>query len=209
MSDAVNALGQIHCPPGRRPQVDAVADRGNGLPTGTPWANAIGVGRQCGCPRRRQGLAYARLPRPFVWGGHPPRARLRAATCGHPRASPRGRLVIELELAREWPSLGRSQRLHRIDARGMFPARVWGHPTHGSQPCRPGRAAQVWARVYGADSTTWRGAVPSLVEAEDLALDLLPGAVWPGRHQGLASLCCGSWPLTHHGPLQGTGPTSA
>ena len=42
-----------------------------------------------------------------------------------------------------------------------------------------------------------------------MALDVLPGDVLPGRHQGLLILCVGAWPLTHHGPLQDTGPTSA
>jgi hypothetical protein len=86
---------------------------------------------------------------------------------------------------------------------------VLGHPTHRSQPCIPGLASQVWALAYGSDITPWRGSVQSLVEAEDMALDVLPGDVLPGRHQGLAILCVGSWPLTHHGPFQGTGPTSA
>jgi hypothetical protein len=86
---------------------------------------------------------------------------------------------------------------------------VLGHPTPRSQPCIPGLAEQVLALGYGSDSTTWRGAVHALVEAEDMALDCLPGDVLPGRHQGLAILCVGSWPLTHHGTFQGTGPTSA
>jgi hypothetical protein len=42
-----------------------------------------------------------------------------------------------------------------------------------------------------------------------MALDFLPGDVLPGRHQGLAILCVGSWPLTHHYTFQDTGPTSA
>jgi hypothetical protein len=107
MIDAVKALGQINVQPVLRPTCDAVEDRGDGLPTGTTWAKAIGVGRPVGFPLRRQGLAYERLPRPFVWGRNPQRALRRAAPCGNPRASPRGRLVIELELAREWPALGR------------------------------------------------------------------------------------------------------
>jgi hypothetical protein len=39
-------------------------------------------------------------------------------------------------------------------------------------------------------------------------LDLLPGDVLPGRHQGL-TLCIGSSPLTHGFTFQNTGPTSA
>src|SRR5262245_18296649 len=86
---------------------------------------------------------------------------------------------------------------------------VLGHPTHREQPCIPGLAEQVLELAYGSDITTWRGSVHSLVEAEDMALDFLPGDVLPGRYQGLAILCVGSWPLTHHGTFQGTGPMSA
>jgi hypothetical protein len=206
---AVHALGTINLPPGLRPTCEAGEDRGAGLPTGTTWAQARGVGHQFGFPLRRQGLAYERRPRPFVGGGNPQRARLRAATCGHPRAAPRGRCAIALALARAWPALGREQRFHPSAAHGMFPALVLGPPTPRSQPCLPGLAEQVWALAYCADITTWRGSGPSLVEAEAMALDWLPGDVVPGRHQGLAILCVGSWPLPYHGTFQGTGPTSA
>jgi hypothetical protein len=87
MIDAVKALGNINFQHVLGPKFDAVEDRGDGIPTGTTWAKAIGEGRQFGFPLRLQGLAYERLPRPFVLGGNPQRALLRAATFGNPRAS--------------------------------------------------------------------------------------------------------------------------
>ena len=63
--------------------------------------------------------------------------------------------------------------------------------------------------MNSSDIFLLRGSVNPLLEAEDMALDVLPGDVLPGRHQGLALRCVGAWPLTHHGPFQGTGPTSA
>jgi hypothetical protein len=209
MLDAVITRGDIHVQPVLRPKFDAVEDRGDGIPTGTPWAKAIGVGRQFGFPLRLQGLAYKRLSRPFMLGWNPQRTLFRAAPFGNPRASKRGRLAIETELASELPSLGRWERFHPIDARRMCPAMVLGHPTHGSQSCIPGLAQQGLELAYGSDITTWRGSVHPLLEAEDMALDCLPGDVLPGRHQGLAILCVGSWPLTHHGTFQDIGPTSA
>jgi hypothetical protein len=58
------------------------------------------------------------------------------------------------------------------------------------------------------DLSMLRGSVHPLLEAEDLALDVLPGQVLPGHHQGLA-LCFGALPLTHRCTFQDTGPTSA
>ncbi len=207
--DAVKALGAINFQHVLRQKFDAVEDRGDGILTGTPWAKAVGVGRQFGFPLRLQGLAYQRLPRPFVLGGNPQRTLLRAATSGTPCALKRGRVAIETELASESPSLGRWERFDPFDARGVFPTIILGHSTHRSQPCRPGLAWQVLALAYCADIATWRGSVHSLVEADDMALDVLPGDVLPGRHQGPAILCVGSSPLTHHDPCQDTGPTSA
>ena len=209
MSDAVNTRRHIDLQQVLRSKFAAVEDRRDGIPAGTPWAEAIGVGRPCGFPLRLQGLAYERLPRPFRLGGHPERTLLRAAPCGNPWASQRGRLAIELERLREPPALRRGERSPPIAARGVLPTVVLGHPTHREQPGRPGRAQQVLELAYCADITTWRGSVPPLLEAADMALDLLPGDVWPGRHQGLTILWVGSWPLTHHGTVQDTGPTSA
>jgi hypothetical protein len=209
MIDAVKTLGDINFQHVLRPKLDAVEDRGDGIPTGTPWAKAIGVGRQFGFPLRLQGLAYERLPRPFVLGGNPQRTPLRAAAFGNPRASQRGCLAIETELASESPSVSRWERSHPIDARCVFPPIILGHPTHRDEPCIPGLAQQVLELAYCSDITTLRGSVHSLLEAEDMALDLLPGDVLPGRHQGLAILCVGSLPLTHHCTFQDTGPTSA
>jgi hypothetical protein len=107
MVDTVKTLSDINFQHVLRPKFDAVEDRGDGIPTGTPWAKAIGVGRQFGFPLRLQGLAYKRLPRPFVLGGNPKRTLFRAAPFGNPRASKRGRFAIEPELASELPSLGR------------------------------------------------------------------------------------------------------
>src|SRR5574341_2069604 len=53
-----------------------------------------------------------------------------------------------------------------------------------------------------------RGLVNPLLEAEDMALDFLPGDVLPGHHQG-GTLCFGALPLTHRFTFQDTGPTSA
>jgi hypothetical protein len=130
MINAVNTLGNSNVQHVLWPKFDAVEDRGDGLPTGTPWAKALGVGRQCGFPLRLQGLAYQRLPRPFVLGGNPQWTLFRAAPFGNPRVSQRGRVAIELELASELPSLGRWERFHPIDARGVCPAIVLGPPTH-------------------------------------------------------------------------------
>ena len=51
-------------------EFEAVQDRRDGIPTGTSWAKARGVRRQCGFPVGFQGLAYQRLPCPFVLGGN-------------------------------------------------------------------------------------------------------------------------------------------
>jgi hypothetical protein len=209
MVDAVNTRRPLNLQPVWRPKLDAVEDRGDGLPPGPPGAQAIGVGRQCGFPLRLQGLAYQRLPRPFMGGGNPERTLRRAAPLGKPCASQRGGLAMETELWREPPSLRRWERSHPLDARGVFPTVGLGHPPHRSQPCLPGLARPVLGRAYGVDLATWRGAGHALVEAEDRALDVLPGDVLPGRHQGLAILCVGLWPRTHDGPLQDTGLTSA
>jgi hypothetical protein len=209
MLAAVKTLRHLDLQYVLRSTFEAVEERRDGLPAGTPWAEALGVGRSLGCPLRRQGLAYERLPRPCMWGGHPERTLLRAAPCGPPWASQRGGFAIATKLWREPPSLRRWERSHPIEARGVLPTVVLGHPTHREQPCRPGLARQVWERAYGSDITPWRGSVPPLVEAEDMALDVLPGDVLPGRQQGFTILCVGAWPRTHHGPFQDTGPTSA
>jgi hypothetical protein len=209
MINAVETLRDINFQHVWRPKFDALKDRSDGIPTGTPWAKAIGVGRQFGFPLWLQSLAYERLPRPFVLGRNPKRTPLRAAPFGHPGASKRGSFVIETEHASESPSLGRWERFHPSDARGVFPPVVLGHPTHRSQPCIPGLTQQVLELTHCSDISTWRGSVHSLVEVEDISLDFLPGNIRPGRHQGLALLCVGSWPLTHHCTFQDTGPTSA
>jgi hypothetical protein len=178
-----------------------------------PHRNDLGASQRCGAPvwlptpaPRPGGRASAapvrvgwEAPAGVAQGGH-----VWAPTCGAA-----GRWAIALALARAWPALGREPRFHPSAGRGMFPALVLGPPTPRSQPCLPGRAEQVWELAYGADITTWRGSGPSLVEAEARALDCLPGDGVPGRHQGLAILGGGSWPLPHHGTFQGTGPTSA
>ncbi len=41
-----------------------------------------------------------------------------------------------------------------------------------------------------------------------MPVDVLPGNVLPGHHQGL-TLCLGTLPLTHGFTFQNTGPTSA
>jgi hypothetical protein len=128
MINAVNTRGDIHVQPVLRPKFEAVKDRRDGLPPGMPWAKAVGVGRQFGCPLRLQGLADQRLPRPFVLGGHPQRTLLGAAPFGNPCASKRGRCAIETELASELPALGREERCHPINARGVCPAMVLGSP---------------------------------------------------------------------------------
>ena len=140
MIDAGNTRGEINVQPVLRPTFHAVKDRRDGSPPGTTWTNARGVGRQCGCPLRLSGLADQRLPRPVVWGWHPQRTPLGAAACGHPRASTRGRVAIETERASPSPSWGREERVHPLDARGVLPTMVLGHPTHRSQPCLPGLA---------------------------------------------------------------------
>jgi hypothetical protein len=142
-------------------------------------------------------------------GGNPERTLLRATPFGNPCASQRGGFAIATKLLREPPSLRRLERSHLIDACGMFPAIVLGHPTHREQPCIPGLGQQVLELAYGSDITPLRGSVHPLLEAEDMALDFLPGDALPGRHQGLPILCVGSWPLTHHCTFQDTGPTSA
>ena len=56
-------------------------------------------------------------------------------------------------------------------------------------------------RVFGRS-------VNPLLETENMPVDVLPGHVLPGHHQGLA-LCFGALPLTHGFTCQDTGPTSA
>ena len=70
MIDAVKTLRNIDLPHVLGPKFHAVKDRRDGIPTGTTWAKAVGVGRQFGFPLRLQGLADQRLPRPFVEGGN-------------------------------------------------------------------------------------------------------------------------------------------
>jgi hypothetical protein len=90
----------------------------------------------------------------------------------------------------------------------MFATVLWAAPTHRQPPGRPRLHQPFLPLVCGADLSTWRGAVPPLVEAEALPLDCLPGDVVPGPRQG-AALCFGSSPLTPRFPLQEPGPTSA
>src|SRR5262245_37515274 len=104
MIDAVKTLRNIDLQHVLRSKFDAVEDRRDGIPAGTPWAEAIGVGRQFGFPLRLQGLAYERLPRPFMLGGNPERALLGAAPFGNPCASQQGGFAIETKLLREPPS---------------------------------------------------------------------------------------------------------
>jgi hypothetical protein len=117
MIHVVNTRGDLNVQHGLGPTCDAVEDRGDGIPTGTPWAKALGVGRQVGFPLRLQGLACTRRPRPFVLGGNPQRTLFRAAPCGNPRASQRGALALATELASEWPALRRGERCHPLEAR--------------------------------------------------------------------------------------------
>jgi hypothetical protein len=209
MLEAVNTLRHIDLQQVLGPTFDAVNDRRDGIPTRASWAKAIGVGRQFGFPRRFQGLADQRLPRPFLEGWHAQRPLFRAPACGYPGASKRGGCAVETPLVSEPYSLGRCERCHPIEARGVRSPVLLGDTTPRQPPGIPGLAQQVVELVYGSDLFTWRGSVRSFLEAEDMPLDLLPREVLPGHHQGLAILCVGSWPLTHGCPFPNTGPTSA
>jgi hypothetical protein len=48
MIDAVKTLGDINFQQVLRPKFNTLEDRRDGIPTGTTWAKAIGVGRQFG-----------------------------------------------------------------------------------------------------------------------------------------------------------------
>jgi hypothetical protein len=106
------------------------------------------------------------------------------------------------------PALGRGEGLGPIDPRGVFPPVVLGNTPHRSQSSIPGLHEQLLQLVDGSDIFPWRGSVNPLLEAEDMALHLLPRDALPGHLQGPAR-CCGTWPLTPGFPLQHTGPTSA
>src|SRR5262249_24300608 len=72
----------------------------------------------------------------------------------------------------------------------------------------PRRHQQLLKFACYSDTYLLRGSVNPFLEAEDMALELLPRTVLPGHHQGLV-LCFGAWPLTHGFTFQYTGPTSA
>src|SRR5215831_13179654 len=48
----------------------------------------------------------------------------------------------------------------------------------------------------------------AVIEAEDMPMNVLPGRVLPGHHQG-GTMCFGALPLTHRCTFQDTGPPSA
>ena len=85
---------------------------------------------------------------------------------------------------------------------------ILGHTTPRQQPCIPGLHPQCLPLACWADRSTLRGSVHPLLEAADVPMDLRPGDVLPGRHQG-RPLCVGSSPPPHGLTLQHTDPTSA
>src|SRR5258705_5904646 len=90
MIEAVKTRRDIHLQHVLRAVCDAVQDRRDGIPTGTSWAKSFGVRRQFGFPLGFQGLAYPRLPCPFVLGGNAERTVCRASALGYPWAPKRG-----------------------------------------------------------------------------------------------------------------------
>jgi hypothetical protein len=167
-------------------------DRGDGLPAGTSWTKSLSVGRPLRFPLGFQTLAYQGLSGSCMVGWHAERTLCRAPAFRNPRASQRGGLAGELPGASQPESLGRGERLRPLDPRCVLAAVVLAHTSHGYQPGVPGLAQQVWACVSRADMATVRGLVKTLLEAEAMPMDLLPGHGLPGRHQARAILGMGS-----------------
>jgi hypothetical protein len=190
--EAVKTRRDINLPHGLGAAFDAVKDRRDGLPTGTSWAKARGVRRQFGFPLGFQGLAYQRLPCPFVVGGNASRTFFRASAFGYPCAPKRGGAAGEAKHSSKPSSLGWGERFHPVDPRRVLPAMVLGHSTHRSQPSIPGRDQQVLAFVSRADFAMLRSVVNALWEAEDMPLDFLPREGLPGHHQARVIRCCGA-----------------
>jgi hypothetical protein len=68
---------------------------------------------------------------------------------------------------------------------------ILGHATHREQSCIPRLDQQFLELACCPDVSTLRGLVNSFLEAEDMPVNVLPGQVLPGHHQGLA-LCIGT-----------------
>jgi hypothetical protein len=186
-----------------------VEDRRDGIPTGPTGTKPLARRCQFRFPLGFQGLAYDGLSRPFLQGGHPERPLGRRAAFGSPQTSERGGCVIKRALVGSPSSLRWLQRFHPIKARRVSSPIVVGAPTYRSEPSVPGLAQQVLALTYCPDISALRGLVNALLEAEDMPMNLAPGALVPGRRQALSILRFGSLPLTHHFPFQHTAPTSA
>jgi hypothetical protein len=164
--------------------------------------------RQLGFPFGLQSLAHERLSCPIRLGGNAQRPFVGRAAFGYPGASERGGLALKTESLGKCQALWWGERLDPINARCPFPAVILGYATHREQPCIPRLQQQFLELASCPDISTLRGSVHSLLEAEDVPVDGLPGQVLPGHHQGLA-LCFGALPLTHHCTFQDTGPLSA
>ncbi len=195
--------------PGRGAECAAVQDRRAGLPTGTSWAQSLGVRRPFGVPLGFQGRASQRLPCPCVLGGQAARTFGRASALGDPCAPKRGGAAGEAQPASTPSSLGWGARCHPVAPRRVLPARVVGHPTPREPPRLPGRAHQVVACVSRSDVAMGRSWGQARVEAEAMPRDFLPREGVPGHHQARGIRCCGASPRTHAFPLPHTGPTSA
>jgi hypothetical protein len=189
--------------------LEALADRRAGIPPGPPGAKALGGGRPFGGPCWLQGRADQRLPRPCVWGGQAQRSLVSAAAWRTPWASQRSGATRQPQLACQPPSVSRGERLCSIDACRVSPAVLLGHTTHRSETGLPGLRQQVWACVHRADIAPPRGGVKAFLAAANMPMDCRPGAVVPGRQQGLAIRCFRSEPRAHIFTLPHTGPTSA
>ena len=163
----------------------------NGIPTRTSGAKAIGMRRQPGFPFRFQSLAYERLPCPIALGGNPERAFFEAAWFWNPRASQRHGFAVETQLFGKRHTLWWREGLDPIDACGVFAAIILGHSTRREQPSIPRLHKQFLEFACCSDGSTLRGSVNPLLETEDMPVDLFPGDVLPGHHQGLA-LCVGA-----------------
>ena len=137
MIDAVEAFRDVNFQRILRPKPDRVEDGFDGIPTGASWAKALGMRCQLGFPCRFYGLAYQRLPCPFLLGWEAQRAFFRAAAFGDPRASQRRGLAIEPERMSKNQAVGWREGFHPIDTCCVFPTIVLGHPTHREQPCIP------------------------------------------------------------------------
>lgn len=103
---AVETLRHIDLRQLLRPASAAVTDRGDGIPAGPSWAEAICVGRQLRFPLGFQNLSSQRRLCPCVRGWHAERTLFRAPAFRNPRASQRGGLAGEMQRASQPESLG-------------------------------------------------------------------------------------------------------